>query len=115
MKSGQGLNGTAGSEKARTGKQQDKRHSGDNNKAGSAAPSYSTTHTARAFEVMSPETMTTNISRELMPPDHVTERLYAWAKEKTELDFVETLERLSGGDEVSHASFIGPAEYLLLS
>lgn len=100
-----GPNGTPVSEKARKEKQakEPKRHSGgDNRQPQSAAPSYSTTHTLRGIgSVMSPETMTTNISRELKQPDHVTERLYAWAREKSEVDFVETLERLSGGDEVS--------------
>lgn len=104
-KTGTGPNGTHSTpEKARKQKHpekhKEKRHSGDNKKATSTAPSFSTTHTPRAFEVMSPETMTTNISRELKPPDHVTERLYAWAREKSELDFVEALERMSGGDEV---------------
>lgn len=84
-----------------------KRHSGDNkgksrHGSHSTAPSYSTDRMPRGVDsMMSPETMTTMVSRrELKPPDYVTERLYAWATEKSEHDFVETLERLSGGDEV---------------
>lgn len=64
----------------------------------------------------SPDTMTTTFtllgSRELQPSDIVTERLYAWAGEKAEHDFVETLERLSGGEEVRASSSL-PLSLLL--
>lgn len=104
--------GSAG--KARTKKKEAERasHSPVNNGQSSngqnttvpSAPSYRSDHVPRGVEsMMSPETMTTAYSgrRDLKPPDYVTERLYAWAAEKSDHDFVETLERLSGGEEVS--------------
>lgn len=120
-----GPNGTA-AEKARQGKRdkERKRHSPDNKSSKSkddpasstrhGAPSYTSDPVPRGVDsMMSPETTTVSGLRELRPPDHVTERLYAWAGAKPEHAFVETLERLSGGDEVRPV-LTSPAPLFLL-